>query len=144
MATDKKHQGFTLIELMISIAIFGILAAMATPSFNTWRENSTAKAEAREVFGAFQRARSEAVTKNTEITLTFTEGDGGSWAISDDGPSGSMPSGISIDVTNEFDEPLVASFNSRGLPENGAGKVQVIGAKTYTISLSAAGSISME
>ena len=138
-------------ELIISIAIFGILAAMAMPSFNTWNRNATVKAEAREVFGAFQRARSEAVTRNTDIDLTFIEGAGnaGTWTVTvaDDGTTivdGKMQSGVSIDVTNNFDDPLVASFNSRGLPENGAGKVQVIGEKTYTISLSAAGSISME
>ena len=35
-----KHQGFTIIELMITLAVIGVLAALALPSYNNYLEKS--------------------------------------------------------------------------------------------------------
>ncbi len=76
--------GFTLIELIVSLSVVAILAALAVPGF----QNMIAQGEMREASTAlsmtFTRARSEATKRGTQITVIRNfDGWAGGWLIRD-------------------------------------------------------------
>jgi type IV fimbrial biogenesis protein FimT len=68
--------GFSLIELVVVIAIVGILASIAVPSFNSSIASMRAKNAASSLYDGLVRARSEAVKRNASVMLAPA----GDWA----------------------------------------------------------------
>lgn len=71
---DFKHKkaianGFSLIELMVAIAIVAILASLAAPSFNTFLERNRISSIISQFTGALVYARNEAVTRNRHVVV---------------------------------------------------------------------------
>lgn len=71
--------GFSLIELLIGITIMAILLGLAVPSFQIWLQNSQIRNAAESVQNGLQRARAEAVGRNTNVE--FVLGAGSSWVV---------------------------------------------------------------
>src|SRR5690554_6822123 len=71
----QMQKGFTLIELMIVVAIIGILAAIAIPQYQDY----TARSQMTRVFGeisALKTAAEAAILQGQEIVSADTEGEG--------------------------------------------------------------------
>jgi type IV fimbrial biogenesis protein FimT len=71
-ATDDAQRGFTLLELMVAITVFGVLTALAVPSFTTMTNRNKLAAESNELLAAIQYARMEAVRTNATVTFCGT------------------------------------------------------------------------
>jgi len=67
-----RHTGFTLFELMIGLAIMGILVSLAVPSFQDYGRNTRVIAAQNDLVTAFNYARSEAIRRSTPVTVCAT------------------------------------------------------------------------
>ncbi len=61
--SGRNSSGFTLLELMVAIAILGILLGMGIPSYNAMTESSQLRAVSHNLTTATQLARSEAISR---------------------------------------------------------------------------------
>lgn len=69
-----KNQGFTLLELLVTIAIAGILVSVAVPSFYNLIANSNLTSTTNSLVGAFNLARSEAIEAGQPVIVELTGG----------------------------------------------------------------------
>lgn len=70
-----RHTGFTLIELMVTIAILGILVAFGLPSFQTWNGNLEIRNLAQSIQDGLRMAQLEATKRNTQVDFVMTAND---------------------------------------------------------------------
>lgn len=73
----RNVKGFTVIELLITIAVLGVLLSLAVPAFTNFINQQSVKKVAREFQAAVLQARSESVKRNGVVYLTSN---GGDWA----------------------------------------------------------------
>lgn len=73
-----RTEGFSLVELMIGLIIFGVLLSFALPRFAEWMSNIRVRNQADSLLGALQQARAEALRRNffVRFQLVSPEVDG--------------------------------------------------------------------
>lgn len=67
----RKSRGFTLIELMVSIAVLSILLVVAIPSFNEFRQRSALRGAADQVVSFWGDARFESLRRDVGLRVSF-------------------------------------------------------------------------
>ncbi len=67
----KQTKGFTMIELIVTLAVLAILIGIAIPSYNSLMPRYRLNGAARLVATDLMRARMQAVKLSTNVTVTF-------------------------------------------------------------------------
>lgn len=61
--------GFTVVELMVTIAVVAVLAAIALPNFRTFMRRNSVATQANSLYADMQMARSQAITRRGMVSL---------------------------------------------------------------------------
>lgn len=111
-----SRQGFTLLELLVVLAILGILLAMAAPGLlgyiNTIRANEAAAALA----SGLRRAGGAALSRSVAVTVSVTDGGNAiAWKAAADAGAVTQPLPYGAAVTSVTPAGAI-TFSGRGLP----------------------------
>ena len=109
-----NHDGFTMVELMITVAIIAIVAAFSIPYLIQYRNSANLRESAFQLKADLGRARSIAIRNRSDTLVQLASG---SYAI-DGGPTVELPSGIHIDLAATSLAGDNITFSSKGLPKN--------------------------
>jgi Tfp pilus assembly protein FimT len=74
MRHSNKQSGFSILDIMVALAAFTILAALSTPNLNNWMRTYRLKSAAMDLYSNIQMAKMSAVKENRQWRLRFNAG----------------------------------------------------------------------
>ncbi len=126
----RNTSGFTILELMIVLALAAIVASIAAPSFLTWRSDAKLRSAVSMIRGDLEMARSQAMRENNFVAVSFNTtnyvvfiddgagaGNPGDYIRQADERllrSRQLPAGVTIDLVKTDFEDDQTRFNGRG------------------------------
>jgi type IV fimbrial biogenesis protein FimT len=81
MAAPSSPRGFTMLELLVALAIAALLLTIGMPSFTTFVRNSEIRSAAESISNGLRMARTEATRLNAPVSFSLVGGGDPSWAI---------------------------------------------------------------
>ena len=114
-----KQLGFTLIELMVALAVLAIILSIALPNLRVMIANTQIRSVAESVRNGLQLARAEAVKRNESVRFTLNADK--SWQLG-------CLNVVVADLDGDGQADCPAVITQKGVAEGGGGSVTVAGA----------------
>jgi len=92
MKARAARLGFTIIEVLFTVAILGILIMIAMPTFGEWLQSQQLRGAAEAAVNGLQVARSEAIRRNLPVMITFNVPQTG-WSVTELPPTATFIQG---------------------------------------------------
>lgn len=81
MSAKTRQRGMSIIEIVVTITIIGMLMALAAPAATNWIQNTQLRNAAESIYNGVQAARLEALKRNTAVSFTLTDPNSTAWQI---------------------------------------------------------------
>lgn len=119
-----RQSGISLAEVMIAVAIIGVLMALGMPAFQSWIQNTQIRVASDAIMNGLQTARNEAIRRNTAVQFRLDGGANSQWRV------------------NLFIDPDGTPIQSRAAEEGSANaSVVFVPAGADTVTFSALGRV---
>jgi len=148
---DKHWQeGFTLAEILITVAVIAIISAIAIPTYSRYSLNTDLKAAARNIQADFLDLRERAISENTKYQITFDQ-NGNSYTIQRGTETGAPYTPIEVRTFSNFGSGVgifsavfggggaTITFEGRGIATTGKVVLTNSRGSTATIAASVSG-----
>ena len=81
LSRRRSQRGFTLIEIMISLTVLGILLMIALPNFSEWLQNQQLRAASEATLNWLQVARGAAIRRNVLVQFRQSAPPTTAWTV---------------------------------------------------------------
>jgi len=137
-------RGVTLIEMLIGLAVLGLLLTLAVPSFRVWMQNTQIRNAADAVLNGMQLARAEAIRRNKLVQFALTSQSG--WKVTIIKPSAgenktvqqryAAEGSANVNVTAQPGGAYAVTFDSMGGPTTNADGSFALSSLRFTSQIS--------
>jgi type IV fimbrial biogenesis protein FimT len=122
-------RGFTLIELMVGIAIAALLVFLAGPSFTTFLRNSEIRSTSESILNGLRAAAAEAANRNRRVTFELTNGttnaDWKLWVLDDDDTTQKILQSYAKGEAGKNSTIAITPAGQTKVAFNGLGRVEI-------------------
>jgi len=110
MRHHPRVRGFSIIELLITVTVLGLVLMLGLPNLSAWLQNTQIRNSAEAAVSGLQYARTEALRRNRQVRFNVVDtldatcnmiATGGSWVISMADPTGKCDA-VPTDTADPF------------------------------------------